>query len=326
MHLLHLLVLLLLGDPLRRTRLIEEAGLSDERLMRLWHLLLHYRRRGLLLELALTAICSSRVLRLVLVLHAWGEHVWIWAHDRALVAWLRVLLVLHGCLLRLLLLLGYMMMELELLLHIVEGLLGGVGEGDTRWCGRDMLLQLLLDSVLLLLCRWHEGILIIIICIVLCNELLETKHVLCWQTFLYRVEQVRWNYLQRWRGSKWASSYKRQSLRGRKTGNSELAFLCGAVLKVMLISLCHRHNQWTGCIELLMILQLRLLHAIHHLLGLLFAAEYIEVKPLLVDLLRCWCAQAKQRSLWGKRLQWFWRRIKIIYRLFVIDFKRRKWT
>ena len=82
--------------------------------------------------------------------------------------------------------------------------------------------------------------------------------------------------------------------------------MCGTVLKVMLISLCHGHDQGARCIKLLMILQLRLLHAIHHLLGLLFAAEYIEVKPLLVDLLGCGRALAEQRRLRGERGQWFW--------------------
>ena len=130
--------------------------------------------------------------------------------------------------------------------------------------------------------------------------------------------------MQRRRGGKWASPNDRQSLGGGKAGNGELAFICGTVLKVGLIRLCHGHNHGTGCIELLMILQLRLLHAIHHLLGLLFAADDVEVKPLLVDLLRCGRAQAKQRRLMGERMHWFRRRIEIIYRLFVVNFKRRK--
>ena len=93
-----------------------------------------------------------------------------------------------------------MMVKLELL-HFIEGLLGRVGEGDAGSSRRDVLLQrlllliqlrlLLLGSVWLLLC-WQERILIIIIrSSVLCNELLETKHVRCRHTFLYRVEQVR---------------------------------------------------------------------------------------------------------------------------------------
>ena len=130
--------------------------------------------------------------------------------------------------------------------------------------------------------------------------------------------------MQRRRGGKWASSYDRQSLGGGKAGDGELAFICGTVLKVVLIRLCHGHDHGTGCIELLMILQLRLLHAIHHLLWLLFAAEDIEVKPLLADLLGCGRALAKQRRLRGERVHWFWRRIEIIYRLFVVNFKRRK--
>ena len=93
---------------------------------------------------------------------------------------------------------------------------------------------------------------------------------------------------------------------------------------MVLISLCHGHDHGTGCIKLLMILQLRLRHTIHHLLGLLFAAEYIEVKPLLVNLLGCGRALTEQRRLRGERMQWFWRRIEIIYRLFVVNFKRRK--
>ena len=124
----------------------------------LWHLLLrlqlllHY-RVGLLLKLALTT--ARRVLCMLLVLHMRGEHVWICARDRTLVA--RVgRLTLNGRLLLwllLLLLLSHMMMELELL-HVAEGLLGSVGERDAGRSGRDVLLQrrLLLIQLLLLLC------------------------------------------------------------------------------------------------------------------------------------------------------------------------------
>ena len=87
------------------------------------------------------------------------------------------------------------MMELELR-HVIEGLLGSVGEGDAGSSGGDVLLQRLLLLIqlrwLLLLLCWYERILIIIIIsTVLCDELLEAEHILRRHTFLDRIEQVR---------------------------------------------------------------------------------------------------------------------------------------
>ena len=73
-----------------------------------------------------------------------------------------------------------------------------------------------------------------------------------------------------------------------------------------------------------MILQLRLLNAIEDLLWLLLTAEYIEVKPLLVDLKgRRRALASEQRCLRGESRQRLWRRIEMIYRLLIVVYFKR---
>ena len=135
-----------------------------------------------------------------------------------------------------------------------------------------LLRLLLLHSMMLLLLCWYLRLLIIITT-GLCNKLLETKHVLRRYTFGYRIEQVRRNDLQRRLSPVWAGSDQRQSLRSGDARGRELVFMGGTALKLMLVCRIQLHEERAGCIELLMTLHLRLVQAIHEMLGLLVAAE-----------------------------------------------------